>query len=61
MKDVPHLFADLTTALEDMHAIAVEGQAPDLTPDMQDILVRQARTMLDDVMGIISKLMLALL
>lgn len=28
MKSVPRLFADLTMTLEDMHAIAVEGQTP---------------------------------
>jgi hypothetical protein len=29
------MFADLTCAIEDLHGIAVEGQAPNLSPDIQ--------------------------
>lgn len=32
MNSVRHLFADLTASLEDLHAIAVEGQSPDASP-----------------------------
>jgi hypothetical protein len=34
--DVRRLFADLTAALEDLHGLAVEGQHPDHTPDIQE-------------------------
>jgi hypothetical protein len=37
------LFADATMALEDMHSIAVEGQARDVAPDMQWLLVGHLR------------------
>jgi hypothetical protein len=37
------LFADATMALEDMHSIAVEGQARDVAPDMQWVLVGHLR------------------
>lgn len=49
MRDaIPRLFADITTKLEDMHSIAVEGQRCDNTPDMQRVLASQLR------MGIVS-------
>jgi len=35
---VPRLFADITAMLEDMHAVAVEGQRLDNSPDMQKAL-----------------------
>ncbi len=37
-KTIPHLFADVTAKLEDLHAIAVEGQRGDNAPDMQRVL-----------------------
>lgn len=37
-KAIPRLFADIMVALEDMHAIAVDGQSRDNTPDMQRVL-----------------------
>lgn len=37
-KTVPHMFADITAKLEDLHAIAVEGQRRDNAPDMQSVL-----------------------
>ncbi|MCJ2183930.1 hypothetical protein MTR62_14680 [Novosphingobium sp. 1949] len=37
--NVPRLFADITALLEDMHAVAVEGQRRDNAPDMQSALV----------------------
>lgn len=42
-KTIPRLFADITATLEDMHAIAVDGQSRDNTPDMQRVLVCQLR------------------
>ncbi|HEX8556177.1 MAG TPA: hypothetical protein VF695_15830 [Sphingomonas sp.] len=39
MMSVGKLFADVTAALEDLHAVAVEGQAPDLTDDVQHALL----------------------
>lgn len=35
---VPRLFADVTAMLEDLHAIAVEGQRADNARDMQSAL-----------------------
>jgi hypothetical protein len=35
---IPHLFAEVTAKLEDLHAIAVEGQRADNAPDMQSVL-----------------------
>lgn len=32
---VPKLFADITAKLEDLHAVAVEGQCHDHSADMQ--------------------------
>lgn len=37
-KAIPHMFADVTAKLEDLHAIAVEGQRADNAPDMQAVL-----------------------
>lgn len=37
-KAIPHMFADVTAKLEDLHAIAVEGQRADNAPDMQSVL-----------------------
>lgn len=35
MTDVPKMFADLTSAIEDPQGIALEGQAPTLSSDTQ--------------------------
>lgn len=35
---IPHLFMEVTAKLEDLHAIAVEGQRADYAPDMQSVL-----------------------
>lgn len=43
MKSVQHLFAELTAALEDIHGVAVEGQSPHATPDMQASLLACVR------------------
>lgn len=42
-KGIPNLFADIKSALEEMHGIAVEGQRRDNAPDMQEVLVSQLR------------------
>lgn len=44
MTDVPKIFADLTSAIEDLHGIAVEGQAPNLTSDIQLCLLASIST-----------------
>lgn len=43
-KAIPRLFADIMVALEEMHAIAVDGQSRDNTPDIQRVLVCHLRT-----------------
>ncbi len=40
MNSVRHLFADLTASLEDLHAIAVEGQSPDASLGDCTVLAR---------------------
>lgn len=44
MRVVPRLFADVTMALEDLHAIAIEGQRVDNAPDMQSVLILHLRS-----------------
>ena len=43
MKSPGHLFADTTALLEDLHGVAVEGQHPDITPDMHAALASHLR------------------
>lgn len=40
---VPKLFAEITAKLEDLHAVAIEGQRRDNSPDMQRVLASQLR------------------
>jgi len=54
MKLVSHKFADVTAVLEDMHGIAVEGQAKDLTPDMQSALLMSLRSSLADLQRLLT-------
>lgn len=35
---IQYMFANIATQLEDLHAIAVEGQCAGNTPDMQTVL-----------------------
>ena len=42
-KTIPRLFAEITATLEDMHAVAVDGQNRDNSSDMQRVLVCQLR------------------
>ena len=44
MNAIPRLFADLTVRLEDLHAVAIEGQRSDNTTDMQKALVSHLRS-----------------
>ena len=48
---VPHLFADIRSLAEDMHAIAAEGQCRDNAADMQRVLVSQLRMALTALGG----------
>jgi hypothetical protein len=57
-KSIPHLFAEVTAKLEDLHAIAVEGQRRDNAPDMQGVLtfhLRSGLAALDDTMRAVAK------
>lgn len=40
---VPKLFAEITARIEDLHAVAIEGQRRDNSPDMQRVLASQLR------------------
>ena len=51
MRDVRNLFADIRSALEDMHGIAVEGQRRDNAPDIQRVLVSLLRMTIVAVNG----------
>lgn len=53
MKTVQHLFADLTALIEDLHGIAVEGQAPDASADMRSVLATSISTGLAHAGGIV--------
>lgn len=41
---IPQMFADATAKLEDLHAVAVEGQRSDNAADMQAVLIGQLRS-----------------
>jgi hypothetical protein len=41
---IPHLFADASARLEDLHAIAIEGQRSDNARDMEQALIGQLRS-----------------
>lgn len=43
-KAIPRRFADITAKLEDLHAIAVEGQRADNAADMHAVLTGQLRS-----------------
>jgi hypothetical protein len=43
MTTVRELFGDLTAAIEDVHSIALDGQQPDLSADMQDAMLAAVR------------------
>lgn len=52
-KNTADLFADVTAKLEDLHAIAVEGQRADNAPDMQTVLNVHLRSGLVALNGIV--------
>ena len=57
MKDQTELFADLTSAIEDLHGISVEGQAPDISLDFQLSLLASIKigiTIIENVVAQIS-------
>lgn len=59
-KTLPHLFADATVKLEDLHAVAIEGQRADNAPDMQNVLTAHLRDGLAALDGIIRAIGMAL-
>jgi hypothetical protein len=53
-KSIPRQFAIITARLEDVHAVAVEGQRRDNSPDMQRALachIRIAIAAMDSIVG----------
>lgn len=50
---VPALFAEITAMLEDMHAVAIEGQRGDNSPDMHRALTCQLRIGITSLNGLI--------
>lgn len=59
-KRIPHLFADATARLEDLHSLTVEGQQADNAPDMQSVLIIHLRSgiiALDDTLRIMSHIL----
>lgn len=55
MTDICKMFADLTCAIEDLHGIAVEGQAPNLSPDIQICLLTSISRGLTSIRAISKK------
>lgn len=57
MTAIPDLFAHVAMALEDLHAIAVEGQQADNARDIQNVLMLHLRSglvVLDGTVGAIA-------
>lgn len=59
-KSLPHLFADMTAMLEDIHGIAVEGQAADLSADMRRALLVEIQSGFWTLRAIAERISLAL-
>lgn len=57
---IAHRFADITAKLEDMHAIAVDGQRRDNSRDMQRAIAANLRTGAADLSASLSKIELRL-
>lgn len=55
-RDTRSIFAEITAALEDMHSLTVEGQAPDVSSDMVQALVALLRHGLHKVENLIAQL-----
>lgn len=56
MTDIRKMFADLTCAIEDLHSIAVEGQAPDLTSDSQRCLLAATNAALNSMSNLVRRM-----
>jgi hypothetical protein len=59
MKSAQALFAELTMALEDMHALAVDGQSPDFSPAARELLADSIRSGLNDAYLIVMRIVIA--
>ena len=59
-KSVRYLFADVTALIEDMHGIAAEGQAQDVSPDMVRVLVGNLRSGVSRLDGTTRRIIAAL-
>jgi hypothetical protein len=56
MKDPRRLFAKLTTTIEDLHGIAVDGQAPDLSVDIQLSLLASIKVAIANVAEVMTQI-----
>jgi hypothetical protein len=54
--DLRRAFAEITARLEDMHAIAVDGQCRDNTADMHRVLASHLKMGLDAMAGVVGKI-----
>lgn len=59
-KSDSHLFAEVTALLEDLHGIAVEGQAQGASPDMARVLVGNLRSGIRRLDGAAQRIIAAL-
>lgn len=58
MKTVQRRFADLTAAIEDAHGIAVDGQHPELSPDIHSALAASLRGAVTGIANLVDALVL---
>lgn len=58
--DIPGQFAILTCRFEDLHAVVVEGQRADLSPDMAQALAGHVREGLLSALAVVAKIDAAL-
>lgn len=56
MRDVPEMFAELCCGVEDLHSIAVEGQAPNLSPDIQLCLLAAVDGSLNAIASLVTRM-----
>lgn len=59
-KSIHHLFPDAIALIEDMHGIAVEGQAQGVSPDMVRVLVGNLRSGVSRLDGTTKRIIAAL-
>lgn len=57
---IPRVFAEITAKLEDLHAVAVEGQRRDNAPDMQIVLSAHLLTGLASLDGTVRTMSMTL-